>query len=85
MLAPVVVKSLATLHAKVPLLQVLLQVLARLLWHGLASRIGVVLLDIMNNVKAHDVHLLKRALWGLQDAPENGVDLLGRTSSLGRG
>lgn len=82
MLVAIVVETLAAFHAQMPLLQVLLQILAWLVRHGLASCVSVVLLDVMDDVKSYDIHLLKWPFGGLENTPEDGVDLFGRAGAF---
>ena len=81
--APVVVKPLPTLYSQVALLEILLEVLARLT-RDVSSRVSVVLLNIVHHVQTDYIHLLKGALGCLQHAPKDGVNLLRRPRSLRR-
>lgn len=81
-LLSIVVKPFPSLNAQLLLLDQPPQVLARPTRYSVPA-LGVVLLDVVNDVKAHDVHLLERAGLGRQHRLKNSIDLRGGSDAFG--
>lgn len=69
----VIIEPLSTLHAQVSPLEELLEVLSGLSGE-VTSGIGIMLLNVQNDIQSHHVHQLKRSLGGVEHATEDGVD-----------
>jgi hypothetical protein len=78
----VVIKALPSLHTQVALFEIPLEELARLR-RDVASLIGVMLLNVQDDIEPNHIHLLEWPLWRLEHAFENRINFFRSAYALG--